>query len=355
MTNLSSSYTAAELARIDRARGAKTRGKWQHDATMAAAPVPPFNPTPTPTPVPVPTPAGTWYEHIGISITGASSSDVATLLKYGRWCRTGREDCWDPNQFKAFMVEAHRQGLKVLSCIQACDEGSGRYANWSAARYAQFGDYALQIADLGVDVIEAGNECNHVPFNAATDAAQTVARSLAKVTAARVHATHPTIQVITGGWSPEGGGPPEQYPQTAMKTIVNDPALVAAVDGYSTHPYENTMRPSDVSTNPAWNAAYWVRDEWASIVAKGGSKPLYLTEFGYRGGDADQETWMRDYFALWDTYRAGGMKIPAVFWHTLRENESTTSADENSMGILRGGSEKPSAVALREIGKRSYA
>lgn len=354
-----SKYTLTEDARLAAAalKASLSPGAFQHRATMDAVRAAETAPVvPAPAPKPVPPKVDLTRDHVGISITGAGPADVERLLTYGAWARTGREECWDPKQFAAFMVEAKKQGLKVLSCVMPCQP---RFVDWTDARFRTFGDYTAQIADLGVDAIEAGNEANNAMFNDGDllKCAALGAR-LARAVKAAVSPAHPSLPVITCGWSPAGAGPTPLYPQQALADMFKaDPDLAVVADGYSYHAYEMSMKPSMYSPNPGWNACGHLTEAWAAIVASGASKiraSLWLTEFGYHGTDANQEAWLRDYFHAFAVHRKAGVQIANVYWHTLFEGQSTVSEAERTMGLLRQTAgawvEKPAAVALREIG-----
>lgn len=310
-----------------------------------------------------------WGDHMGISITNAGADAVPYVVDMGmRWIRTDVEDPpWGLDTFAELLTAAHAAGLKVLASIQdSGDDAGDRYAGWGLDDYTAFADWAVTVADMGPDAIEVGNELNNPTFNANRDADETVAALLTNVVADAVHAAHPDIPIITAGWSPWGDGPPEYYPQNAVNALLGNDTwgpLKQKIQGVGYHPYEMDLHPQESTTNPAWNACWWLRESQTHLNAAGVSVPFWLTEFGKWGTPADQATWASDYFIAFEAHRAAGVKIETVFWHTLYEGDSDLGGDETTLGLYRNTGTvdapvwvaKPAVAVLRAQAAKAYA
>lgn len=350
-TNVTSAYADADLLVLTSAaqRAGKTVQKYQHDETMRRARKLTAVVTP---PITLPT----WYDHMGVSITGARASDVADAMKYGRWIRAGWEEPWPITGLADLVKEAHKVGGKVLACVQPSGQ---RYAGWDLARYARFADWVSSVAALGVDGIEIGNELNNPMFNAARDVKETVAAMLNSIVAARLKYSGYTGRIISNGFSPMGGEP-DYYPQDAVWRMLDREVELhlepTGIDGIGYHPYEMKELPTwNPGGHLGWNACWWLGLAWNSMKTRGVTVPLCLTEYGYHGPEASQATWATAYLTAFDAHRKAGVGLDLMMWHTLREGSSTVSAEEVTMGILKpDGTEKPAGVVLRDWGKRLW-
>lgn len=342
-TSVTSTYGTDAYARLTAAAQKKGQSPeaFQHDATMLASPI---------------VDTSKWRDHMGLSVTGPKVADIPIILQYGAYVRAGWEDCW--GMPGPFVTEAKRQGLKIVACLQPCNPN--RYLGWTLTRMAQFAQWCVMIADLGVDVIEVGNEMNNPTFNAARDPKQTTAALLTAIVADAVHKVHPKIRVISNGWSPKNE--PLYYPQVSMASMLSTAetlglTLTSRVQGCGYHPYEMQQLPSwqPPANQPGWNACWWMKDAAATMKAHGVAGPICPTEYGKIGVGSDQAAWTSDYLRTFELYRTLGVDIDLMMWHTLRDGQSTLPG-EGPMGVIDPLSiEKPSGAVLKQWGAKPWS
>ncbi|MBX7101354.1 MAG: DNRLRE domain-containing protein [Myxococcaceae bacterium] len=289
--------------------------------------------------------AETWGDHMGVSISGSRANfDKAKALGL-RWVRFGWEMGWGSGFDTSLIPYAHSLGLKVLWACQNSRDGHS-YADFEVQPYAS---YCAGAVDLGVDAIEIGNEWNHEAFYKwngggpdSTYASQ--ARFHDAVTTA-IRARSATIPILNSGWSPESS--PNTPTEAMAKLLDHSTAFRQQGTHIANHPYayscDSPLR-CDYATHPEWNAFLQTKEVYLAAKARGFDRPIWFTELGgpsgkgtFWGGQAyttaTQAQLFKDYLTGVANFRAAGVPVDVIFWHTVQDGQSATNAVETTFGL----------------------
>ncbi|MGZ4737572.1 MAG: beta-galactosidase [Acidimicrobiia bacterium] len=211
--------------------------------------------------------------------------------------------------------------------------------------YASFLRVAVQrYLKIGVHTWEIWNEPNHTPFwgprpdpVAYTD--------LLKLASTTIHQEDSDAIVMNGGLSPAPDRNGEIAPLTFLRRVYElggGPYMGAVAD----HPYQYPNRPTSSESTNAFLQTTAIHD--LMVFFGDGSKQIWGTEVGAptRGfrsvSEANQPTWVRDYYDVWNGWAFTG----PLLWYTARDKGDGNDI-EDSYGLVRHNrSPKPGWAAF---------
>lgn len=387
MPKITSNYTDAEIAAIDRKRGTKSRDQFQREATLLASSTPaPSGSTSvavtTPTASAAPSGAPSQVRRgtrMGFSVgPTASIAELDRIAEIGfGWVRVSHEMGWGGtiDALATTVIEAHKRGIKVLQSPQV----NGKAYKSDATFVAQWRQFVADCVSVAkVDALSLGNEWNHLPFwtsptstdpnNAARTIPQFPPTTQALLTwngAQAARAVNPMIPIATPGMSPESS---VLNPYTWWPTFFNcDKAnlAAAALTAVDIHPY---VWPEDPSTNPyQWNPGLQTPDIARAAQANGMSGEIWYGEIGAPGypagttiptvrgyvlDEARQQVCYTGYFRLIRSHEAAGIRVRNIMWTTIFDGQSVSvPGPEEYFGIIRrDGTKKPTWQMLKDFG-----
>lgn len=400
MPKITSTYSDAEIAAMDKKRGAMTREQYQRSVTMLAINAPATSGTSTTTTSPASsgtvitntpsasgtTPPSTVRRATRMGFSVGSLASIAALdriaeIGYG-WVRVSHEMGWGGtiDALAATVVEAHKRGIKVLQSPQVAGKAYKSDATF-IAQWRQFCADCVGIAK--VDALSLGNEWNHLPFwtspsstdpnNATRTIPQYVPTTQALLTwhgAQAARAINPLIPVATPGMSPESSvlNPSAWWPTFFDCDKGN--MIAASLTAVDVHPY---VWPEDPSTNPIqWNPGLQTPDIVSAAKARGMSGEIWYGEIGAPGypagttiptvrgyllDEARQQVCYNGYFKVIRSHEAAGINIRNIMWTTMFDGQSvSTPGPEQYFGIIRSdGTKKPVWQMLKDFGDELVA
>lgn len=276
------------------------------------------------------------------------------------WVRISDEAHWHSDGDTAFDWKpfdlavrlAHTFGLKVLQACQGMPKNwalggePGHYAPKDCPSMLKWCDWAAECAARGVDAVEIGNEWNNSSFwQPAPDPKSSAV--LTAFAADAIQQRRPDVPVITGGFSPAGG---DLAPAKFFKSqLAAAPNMLDHVHGIGHHPYEF---PSDPNAGHPQSAMTQTLD----LVPLGGSRPIWVTEFGSTVGPPGDAKAMNEdaqvihldrYFAAFDALALQGVTWGPQFWYNLVDLPDALTWP-SWMGIFRlDGTERPIGEVFR--------
>ncbi len=266
---------------------------------------------------------------------------------------------WNFSRGDALFTGASKAGVNVMLLLDYgatwsnwTDAQFANYAATLAARYGANGTFWQQHPELAarpVTKMEIWNE----PYMPGPYLAPSRYAKLVRATSQGVRAVGKNIKlaanVDTGNYAL---GKQDYFDQL----IAADPKLHEAVDAWSLHPYSQECGPYSTNATCAQLGQAWRFDRVTLFrdlaAAKGVSRPLWLTEFGwstYAGGgvsEATQAAWTRD-----------AVKRAIVDWSSFVElvfvyqwDRDSGSGKEESYGLRRADdSAKPAWTELANL------
>lgn len=287
----------------------------------------------------------TWGNHMGVSIWGSRANfDKAKELGV-RWVRFGWEMGWGAGFDTSLIPYAHSLGLKVL---WACQNSRADHS-YSDAEVQPYADYCAGAVDVGADAIELGNEWNHEAFykwnGGLPDPTYASQARFHDAATAAIRAKSATIPIVSSGWSPEST--PNTPAEAMAKLLDHSTTFKRQGTHLAHHPYayscDSPLR-CDSANHPEWNAFLQTRDVYLAAKARGFDRPVWFTELGgpsgkgtFWGGQAytpqTQAQLFRDYLTGVANFRAQGVPVDVIFWHTVQDGQSATNAVETTFGL----------------------
>lgn len=353
MANITSTYTAAQAARLDRVRGATSEAAFQAAATMKeVARLEALTP-----PVVV-----KWADHMGVNAGPTPSAiAIAKTVSLGlRWIQCSPERGWlTATQAAALVKQCHDAGLQVMI---VCQEAGHQY-DAVIANQRPFADYCASWVDVGANAIGLLNEPNNGAFwSPKPDVTMAGPALICAAALTAIRAKSKTIPVYLPGWSPAGDTlAPAACQKSIMARLVSMGFNPGAFTGAGHHPYCYDG-PLDwgMPSNKAWNAFQQTPDVYAWAKAAGCSGGMSLSEYGCPSAGTEdgypnttftekiQAKVIGDTYTGLEGFMKAGLPLAYLGLSTAIDGEASTRPLEDTMGVFRhDGSEKPAAAVVR--------
>ncbi|HEY3722466.1 MAG TPA: cellulase family glycosylhydrolase [Acidimicrobiia bacterium] len=216
------------------------------------------------------------------------------------------------------------------------------------APYAAFARVAAQrYAPLGVHAWEIWNEPNHVAFwgpqpdpVAYTD--------LLRQSSAAIHAVDPGATVMNGGMAPAPDRNGEISPVTFLRRVY-ELGGGPSMDAVAHHPYQFPDPPTSPEPSNAFLQTERLHDLMVSFGD--GSKKIWGTEVGAptRGAqsvsEANQATWLRQYYDIWNGWAFTG----PLLWYNARDTGSANRLEDSYGLVHHDRTPKPGLGAFEDM------
>ncbi len=331
----------------------------------------------------------TWGNHMGISGGHPDKENIDRIASLGvKWWKISWEQGWGkvspaPGQPIEYWINyAHSKGLKVLQSCQKSTPAPNSHT-YVLSDVNTFPAYCAEYVNKGADAIEIGNEWNNEDFwNTLDKGNYSLQAAIVDATSAAIRERSKTIPIITPGWAPKNADPlkyPLDTPHIAMGRFLDSSngQTKANASGIAHHPYTFLCIPPFIPIGDEQNCNYpdrkdsnsimQTQDVYAQAKIRGFDKKVWLTEVGGpsegRINEGYQHTYTpdvqrRQYVAYIDAIdymrKQKGVPIEVVFWHTIRDGESSFETSYSYGLFDKDWNLKPSGQAVVDKAKQIW-